>query len=226
MRNDRHLAIKLRKQKKSYNEISKELGIPKSTIHYWFKENPWSEKIKKELMKKVLKLRRKQLKMMAGANKKKWEEWHIQCQQEAIKEFPSLKNNQLFLAGLMLYWGEGDKQLRNGIVRIGNIDPELIKLFYLFLTRALGIPEEQIYIKLTLYPDLEEKKYKRFWSNLLSVPITQFKNSITILGRHPTRRISYGICSIEVYSRKLKEKILIWIKLYSDVLNKKYAGVV
>ena len=30
-------AFKLRKQKKSYNEINRQLGIPKSTLSSWFK---------------------------------------------------------------------------------------------------------------------------------------------------------------------------------------------
>jgi hypothetical protein len=218
MRNDRHLAIKLRKQKRSYNEISKILGIPKSTLHYWFKKNSWSEKIKKELIKKAQVLARKNLKLMAKANKKKWEEWHHQCQHEAVKEFPAIKDNPLFLAGLMLYWGEGDSKIENSIVRLANIDPEMIRIFSLFLKKICGISKEKIKVSLVLYPDLKEEYCKAFWSKVSDVPLTQFMKSQVIEGRHPTKRLSYGVCTIYHNSRELKEKIFTWIKLYQREL--------
>lgn len=219
IRIDRHHAISLRKLGKSYTEISRELNIPKSTVGYWFRGNPWSEEIKRKLIKKAQILAKPKLRLMSEANKKKWEIRHEECRQKAIQEFPLLKNNQLFLAGLMLYWGEGDKVIENGIVRLANSDPEMIKIFYVFLNKILLIPTEKIMIKLTLYPELRDVVYRRFWSNILSIPLTQFRNSVVIMGRHQAKRLSYGVCSIEVYSRELKEKIFTWLKLYQKALG-------
>ena len=226
MRHDNHLAIKLRREGKSYNEISKGLNIPKSTLHGWFKNNEWSAQIKKELTEKARILARPKLRLMALANKKKWAEIHLQHQIEAKVEFPSLINNPLFIAGLMLYWGEGDKILKNGLVRLSNSDPELIKVFYLFLKDVLLIPKEKIFIKLILYPDLADNVYKKLWSHNLSIPLSQFKRSAIILGRHPTKRLSYGICSIEVSSRKIKEKIITWFGLYQKYVSEKYIHLI
>lgn len=149
-------------------------------------------------------------------NKKKWERWHEECRQRAAKEFPSLKNNQLFLAGLMLYWGEGDKVIKNGFVRIANSDPEIIRIFYSFLRDILQLPVEKIFIKLIIYPELNDRSIRRFWSRLLNIPLSQFKKTVTIQGRHPEKRLSYGIAYVEVISRELKEKIFTWIKLYQE----------
>ncbi len=216
MRKDRHLVIQLRRQGKSYNEISEFLKIPKSTIHVWLKDNKWSLEIKEALTKRAQTLASPKLRLMALAQKTKWEKLHEQFKKEAKSEFPNLQNNLLFITGLMLYWGEGDKMLRNGQVRLTNSDPELIKIFYSFLHVALGISKEKIYIKLILYPDLKNEIYKKYWSRTLKVPLIQFRNSVTISGRHPTKRLSYGICSVEVYSRELKEKIFTWLKLYQE----------
>ncbi len=224
MRNDRHLAIKLRKQKKSYNEISKELGIPKSTIHYWFKSLRWSKAIKKELTERAQRLATKQMKAMARANKRRWEAWRKQHREDAKKEFPVLKLNSLFLAGLMLYWGEGDSKMNNYIVRLANTDPEMIKLFSLFLHKTLWVPRNKIKINLILYPDLNEEKCKNFWSRCSGIPKNKFYKTQFIKGRHPTRRLSYGICNVCVSSRALKEKIFTWLKLYQQEL-KSSAGV-
>ena len=132
MRNDRHLAIKLRKTGKSYNKICKELGIPKSTMHYWFRDLRWSQRIKKELTKKAEIQATKRLRAVIRAQKKRWKAYRKQYQKEARKEFQTLKSNPLFLAGLMLYWGEGDNNLKYQ-VRLSNIDSRMIKLFNEFL---------------------------------------------------------------------------------------------
>lgn len=214
MRHDRDLAFQLRRQKKSFNEISNTLRIPKSTLHYWFKGSDWSAEVKNKLNKKIQKSNIKRLKLMTAVNKEKWETWHEQCRQEAITEFPDLKKDALFASGLMLYWGEGDKVLKNGLVRIANSDSELIKIFYLFLHLKLGVPKDRIFVKVTLYPDLVDETVKNFWSSSLMMPLSQFKSSIVIQGRHPTKRLLYGTASLEVSSRKLKEKIFAWIRLY------------
>lgn len=54
MKNDKHLAIKLRKLWKSYNKISKELGIPKSTLVTWLSNAKWSIRIKKSWKEKII----------------------------------------------------------------------------------------------------------------------------------------------------------------------------
>ncbi|MBI2019769.1 hypothetical protein HYS95_03875 [Candidatus Daviesbacteria bacterium] len=226
MRKDRHLAIQLRRQKKSYNEISNVLGVPKSTLHVWFKNNQWSLKIKEDLTKKARILAKPKLRLMAMANKKKWEKIHTQFQDKAKKEFTLLIKDPLFVAGLMLYWGEGDKVLKNCLVRLSNSDPELIKVFYLFLKNVLLISKEKIFIKLILYPELEDLAYKKSWSNKLNIPLSQFKKSAIILGKHPTKRLSLGICSIEVSSRKIKEKIITWFALYQKYISEKYIHLV
>lgn len=224
MRKDRHLAMQLRRQSKSYNEIAAELGIPKSTLHTWFKGNDWSQDIKESLIRKSQILAKHKLKLMALANKDKWEQWHEQCRQEAVNEFTGLQNDPLFIAGIMLYWGEGDKIIKNGTVRLANSDPEMIKIFYSFLNNVLKIPKEKIIIKLTLYPDLKDAVYKKFWCKILNIPLIQFRNSVVITGKHPSKRLSYGVCSIEVYSRKLKEKIFAWVKLYQQYFSLKQSN--
>ena len=86
--------------------------------------------------------------------------------------------------------------------------------------------KEKIFIKLILYPDLADNVYKKLWSNNLNIPLSQFKRSAIILGRHPTKHLSYGICSIEVSSRKIKEKIITWFGLYQKYVSEKYMHLI
>ena len=219
MRKDQEKAFELRRQKKSYRAISAELGIPKSTLASWFKGELWSREIRDALAQETSFTNPDKMRKVADGTRKKWAQWHGYCQQEAVEEFPSLKDDPLFIAGLMLYWGEGDRVLKNGIVRLGNSDPSLVKLFYLFLVKSLGVPKEEVRSWLLLYPDLVDSVQKNFWNRATGIPLDQFRKSTTIQGKHPTKRMSYGVCYVYIHSRKLKEKILKWIDLLQNDLQ-------
>ena len=218
MRNDKHLAIKMRERGKSYNKISKELSIPKSTLSGWLADADWSKEIKMELTRKVNYVARKRLLLINKARREKWEKWREEFRKKARKDFPRLLKNPLFTIGIALYWGEGDHKLENGRVRLINTDPRIIRLFSKFLKEAIGVPEEKIRAWLILYPDLSEKKCKDFWSEASSVSLDKFGKTQFIRGRHPTRRTAYGMCTINVNSRGLKEQIFTW----TDLLYEKY----
>jgi hypothetical protein len=156
---------------------------------------------------------------MVAATKKKFALLHEQYQKEAIAEFPFIKNNSLFIAGLMLYWGEGDKNLSNSTIKLANSDMGMIRFFYVFLVNGLGIPKEKIAFNLLLYPDLVDTVQKKTWSQATGLPLSQFRKSVFIVGRHPTRRLSHGVGTIRVGGRKYKEKLMKWIELCMREIN-------
>lgn len=158
----------------------------------------------------------KSLLLALASNRRKWDRWHEDCRKEAEKEFLNFKDNPLFVAGVMLYWGEGDKVLKNGIVRLSNSEPTVIKIFYEFLKNFASVKEDKIFLKLILYPDLVESFQQNEWGKKVGIPLKQFKRSVVIKGKHPTKRSARGIGSMEVYSRKLKEKIIRWTELYGQ----------
>lgn len=214
MRNDKHLATQLRKKGKSYAKISKELGIAKSTLSDWFSRIEWSEYIKDELTRKANYIARKRLRLINKERRAMWQRWREKAREEARREFPYLKKDQLFLAGLMLYWGEGDSKIENSSVRLSNTNPYLIGLFSLFLRNVCKVPTRKIRAEIILYPDLSEEECKQFWAAALNIPKSQFTKTQFIKGRHPSKRLLYGICMVVVSSRQLKEKIFVWIELF------------
>lgn len=214
MRDDKHIAIELRQRGKSYNKIAKELGVPKSTLSDWFSSFNWSQDIKKELTRKANYVARKRLRLINKARREKWERWREKARQQARKDFNQLQKDPLFIAGIMLYWGEGDSKIENSMVRLSNTSPEMMRVFSLFLLNICGVSKEKIRMAMILYPDLNEKKCKHFWSTATGIPKNQFIKTQFIKGKHPTKRLSYGICMINVSSRELKEKIFVWIELF------------
>lgn len=218
MRKDKEKVFELRRQNKSYKQISRELNIPLSTLAGWLKNELWSQDIRNKLGSEASLAFPAKLRLMVAANKKRWADLHESYREEAVKEFPALKDNPLFLAGIMLYWGEGNKGSKGSQVKLANTDPSMIRIFYAFLKDVIDVPAEKIHIWLLLYPDLLDNVQKNFWSKATGVPLSQFKNSIYIQGRHPTKRLSYGVCNIYVSSREFKEKIITWIDLAQKTL--------
>ena len=219
MRKDKEKAEALRRLGKSYKAIRRELGTPISTLSDWFRELDWSRELKNELFQKTSWVSPDRVALMVAATKRKFALLHEQYQQEAIKEFTSLKNNPLFIAGIMLYWGKGDKNVNNSTIKLCNSDMDMIRFFYIFLLTILGIPKEKVRFNLLLYPDLVNTVQMKTWSLITGIPLSQFRKSVFIVGRHPTRRLSHGVGNICVGGRRYKEKLLKWIELYMREVN-------
>ncbi len=218
MKHDKTKAFELRREGKSYKTISRELGIPLGTLAGWLKREPWSEEIKFILIQKQASSSLENMEKMRLANIKRFQDQRVKYQKEAINEFHKLKTQPLFIGALMLYWGEGEKNPKSSLVRLGNSDPVLVRTFYRFLRDCLKVEDDKIHFWLLLYPDLIETVQKRFWGTALGVPQSSFKKSIFIKGKHPSKRMAYGVGTVYVSSRALKERMLKWIELANNYL--------
>jgi len=218
MRKDKLRAYELRREGKSYKEINKLLQIPLGTIAGWFKDEEWSMQIRDRLGAKASLAFPEKLAAIQKANKARWTKKYKEYRQAAESEFAQHQNDPLFIAGLMLFWGEGNKSPKDGTVRLTNSDPAMIRIFYNFLTKTMGADPDKVKIHLLLYPDLVDDMQKSFWSKSIGIPLSQFIKSTYIKGRHPTRRLSYGVCMVYTCKRELKNKILIWLNLYQKIL--------
>lgn len=213
----------MRRTGKSYNEIRAALKVPKATLSDWFSKIDWSKDIAKKLAAAAQKqhtVRLIELDKVRGMHLKRAYE---EAREEARADFYELKYNPLFIAGLMLYWGEGDKsQVRNG-VRLANTDSQLIRLYIFFLTHACRIPIERIKAHILVYPDLDESKCIQYWANASGLPESNFTKCTKIIGRHKTRRLLWGVCLVAVSSTYFKEKVLEWLKLFpKELMSREY----
>jgi len=214
MRSDKSVAFELRRSGKSYNEIKSRLNLSKATLSDWFSELDWSIDIKRTLTDKAFEKVRPKFTKMVEFNRRRWKRWRENARKEAKNDFSRYRNDLLFCAGVMLYWGEGDKNPKNP-VRVSNTDPGLLRVFVKFLKHYAKVPSSKIKAFSILYPDLDEKTSNRYWSSKIGLPLKNFYKTQHIQGRHKTRRLGYGIGAVVVSSGQLKEKILQWIELYS-----------
>lgn len=220
IRVDKDVAVQMRRSGLSYRELHAKLKIPKSTLSDWFSNKDWSNEIKARLDQAARLehgIRIRELDRIRGIN---LEKVYAEARSEAREEFGALKYDPLFIAGIMLYWGEGDKRSRNQ-VRITNTDPELIRLYVCFLLRACRIPVERISAHVLIYPDHEAAVCREYWAKTSNIPIAKFTKCTTIKGRHKTHRLPYGICMVVVSSTYLKEKVNEWLNILPMELMQK-----
>lgn len=213
MRYDKDSAIKLRKNGKSYNEISILLNIPKSTLSGWFSKEKWSIETKEYLAEIARTNSSERMTIISHDRRDSLKMDYQSIKSMAEKQFAVYSKEKLFIAGLMIYWGEGDSKLMNGRIRITNSDPLMLKLFYKFIKKYLPEISDKAQIYLVLYPDLDDKTCRNHWSAIVGLPVEKFINSSYIKGNHPTKRLEYGIGTLAIANRLYKEKIITWVDM-------------
>ena len=213
MRTDKHIAFELRKQGKTYGEIRAELGIAKSTLCDWFRDVPWSRHVKKSNTESHITRSTEHMKKLNDGRKKWLTDWYEQISAEAIVTFKKHSKEPLFVAGLMLYAGEGEKNDMASI-KMANCDFELHKIFMRFMLQYLAVENQKIKCSVLAYPDLDLESCLAKWSFELGIPRENFYKTQVIQGKHKTRRLQFGVGTIILVGSKYKRTLLKWIDLY------------
>jgi len=131
------------------------------------------------------------------------------------EELLPLTNKELYIGGLLLYWGEG---LKSGaaIVSLSNTNPEIMRFFRNWLTENMSVPEEKLKARLHLYQDMDQQKELLFWSEIINVAPNKFLKPFikaTTLRGLTYKGFGHGTCEIRIGDVKLKEKILAGIQI-------------
>ncbi len=215
-------AFLLRKEGKSYNSISQELNITKSTLSQWFLNVDWSQEVRKKLIESSKEKSRIHIENLNKTRGKNLEISYKQAEDEALNDLAKLQYNPLFIAGVMLYWGEGDKRNKNNVKFI-NTDPNMIVLYCDFLRKICDVPEEKIKAGLFIYDNIDELNAINFWSDKTKITKDRFHKTIKLVSKSEKRRVPFGICLITVSNSFLKKKFLVWLeKLPLELLSKSY----
>lgn len=216
MRKDKEKAIVLRKQGLSYREIQQRLNVSKGTLAVWFHGQPWSQEVKDSLTEKARQNARDRMRLISHRAREERRSLYREKRAQAEDLFQRYSKDPLFVAGLMLYWGEGDSNLQNGKIRITNADPLMLRHFHTFLQRYLPEVSSKAKMYLILYPDLDDKRSRQHWSRVVKLPMRHFMKSTFIQGRSTKRTLPYGIGTLLICSRAYKEVLDQWIKMYKQ----------
>ena len=166
---DKTNAIELRKKGHSYNYISENLKISKSTLSDWLADIPYTPN--EETIKRIGRAR-----AASGEAKTKIRQASILAAAvEAKHELGKISRRDLFMLGLGLYIGEGSKT--GEITRFVNSDPAVVNLMIRWFTEALGLPKGNLRVRIHLYPDCNEKQSLQYWSKVTTIPRSQFQRT-------------------------------------------------
>ena len=231
MRRDKEIAFKLRLSGKSYSEINKILGVPKSTMAGWFSGLILS----KDLQDKIeIRAHKKSLEGLIKRNKNQTKIAIIRAKsirKQAADEIDKLSAKDIFMIGIILYWAEGYKksivyggrERTHHPVSLTNSDPDIIKIFLRFLRAYCHVPENKIKAGLRIFQHQNGNELLKYWQQKTKIPQKNFNKtyqgiSKASLGKRPFNRLPYGIIQIVVADTALFHKIMGYIEGIKKIL--------
>jgi len=214
---EKNKALNLRKRGFSYGEILKTIPVAKSTLSLWLREISLSKKQKQRLTEKKIKS------ALRGSQKRREQRIILtsEIKNKAAKEVGKISKREFWLMGVALYWAEGHKERdRGSLVRLGNSDPKMIKLFLKWLYERCGIKKKDILFRMYLHETSKNRLVvvKKYWANVTGFSeeyfekITWKKNKIHS-NRKNVEEKYYGLLDVIVRkSTDLNRKIQGWIE--------------
>jgi hypothetical protein len=207
-------ATQLRKRGFTYAEISKIVDVSKSTISLWFSRETWSQSITSDNKKRAAKDNKKRISLLNRARSNQNTKLYTEAERSAVTEYKHYKNNPLFMAGLMLYLGNGDTSEARPI-RISSTNMNIHRIFIRFAMEFLGVSREMVHFWLLLHPNASKVKVSQTWSKGIRIPLSQFyRHQIVKSGN----TLHDGAGNTIIGSVVLKKKLLKWIDLASKEL--------
>ena len=168
-------AIALRREGLSYSEILKLIPVAQSSISLWCRDI----ELTKTQVSRLKILRREGVERGAALRQSIASKLKQEIISRSIKEVKQITDRELWLIGVSLYWAEGSKQHRTSVssgIKFTNSDPNMIKIFDLWLTKIIKIDPADIYYEIYLHESMSREKSKiiAYWSKILEKPEKKF----------------------------------------------------
>lgn len=164
-------ARKLRSQGHSLREISEELEVSESSVSTWVRDVELDD----QAQRRIEKLREQAIEKARRTKRLKREREYEKATEKAQKTLnnftESSENSKIICA--LIYWCEGASN-RDGRVNFTNSEPELVQLFLYLLRNSFDVDEDKFRAVMHLHDYHDEGKQKRFWSEVTSIPESQF----------------------------------------------------
>lgn len=205
-------AVQFRKRGFTYSEIAKIVGVSKSTVSNWVSKKTFSKRVKEVNLKRAAKDNVKRIGLINKARKAERTSRYNEAVHSAETEYKHYKKDPLFIAGLMLYVGQGPDTSKH-LIRISSADIEIHRIFISFAKAYLGVPQEKFRFWLLLYPDVSEKVCKKLWSKQLGLSKDNFHKNQVLGLPDQKHTLQHGVGNTIIGGTILKLKLNKWIEL-------------
>lgn len=196
----------------SYNEISGQIGVSKSTLSNWLKDISLTLEQEERIQQRI---ENNQTAFVAQArmiNKKRFKEAREQAFQTGVEIASQIPDNDTVheLALSMLYLGEGDKT--GNRVQIANTDPAVLRYFLWAVEKLYEVDRSEMSLRLNLIEAARslEDQMINWWANQLLCSPTQFtKTQFDPRSKHTQITGEYhGVCTITYNDTYLYERLI------------------
>ena len=208
----RLLAERLRRERGySYNEISEQIGVSKSSLSNWLKHISLTLEQEQRIQQHIEDNQTTFVAKARKVNKERFQKARKQAYQIGESIALSIPDNPAVheLALAMLYLGEGDKT--GNRVQIANTDPAVLKYFLWAMEKLYAVDRTEFTLRLHLTEAARsfESRMIKWWANQLNCSTRQFQKT-QFDPRSKVQRITddyHGVCSVTYNDTYLFERI-------------------
>ncbi len=205
-------AVQFRTRGFTLEEIAKICEVSKSTVSKWLKNNAASASVTKQNKKRAGQENAKRLQLMSKARGNERVARYREAVRSADTEYKHYKSFPLFIAGLMLYYTQGDLKNEHQI-RLSGTEQKAHKIFIKFATEYLGVPKPSIHFWILLYRGQSEELCMKRWKTVTTLPYSQFYKNQYINTKKTKDTLHNGVGNTIIGSTVLKRKLNRWIEL-------------
>jgi hypothetical protein len=192
-------------------EIARVVGVSLSSVSLWVRDIELEDVQQASLRCRAARRRGEATASRARALRRDAQK----CGREAARQ-----SDPLHIAGCMLFWAEGDKH-RNS-VRLSNSDPDLLRLFVLFLRRCYDADVARIAVTCYLFADhlQRQREVEDFWLRTLQLPKSCLRPSIVnVYSKYSQKKrcnkLPYGTCKAAYHDTAVVQSIYGAIQEYA-----------
>jgi transposase-like protein len=186
-------ASEMRQQGLAITEIAKKLGVSKGSVSVWVRDVPLTKEQRqalKEHMWAGLAAGRQKARLV---NQQRQAEHMANLKRRAYEIAKVHWNEPLFIAGVMLYQGEGR---RSGNTEIVNSDPRFLRLFKRWVDTYT--PGHEFTLRIRLFDDNDEEESLEYWTS--QVPVERVLIRRREGGKRSSGKLPHGMASLYVHA--------------------------
>lgn len=168
-------ARQLRQNGLGLKTIAHQLQVSSSTVSLWCQDIVLTEEQIRELGQRARDPYYGKRLVHIQKQQKEKEEKIKKLTDEALRRVLKMNQEELFYAGIALYWAEGFK--KDNLVGFANSDPGMVKFFILWLNKCCKVSPSRLKLRVGVNNDYRSTigQIENYWSEILEIPKTQFQ---------------------------------------------------